>query len=217
MVLYSSTVLHLSNKAASDLLIFMLVANFPGRFVPALISDRRLGPLNTIIPCALLSSAVMWIWAGCEPNRTSLTVIACVYGFVSAGVQVSRFSSSASTAHTDIEQVLYISIVYSFCSEPEDEIAEIEMATEGCVRRPMKNKLRIGRIGMRAGGLYTCIGLACLIGTPIGGALISYRTDRGLSRPYLGAQVFAGMCLLLGSFLLLASRVLKVGWKVKRV
>ena len=54
------------------------------------------------------------------------------------------------------------------------------------------------KMGVRAGGIFSCIGLACLIGTPIGGALISHREDRGLEQPFLGAQIFAGACLLVG-------------------
>lgn len=198
MVLYGSTVLHLSNQAATDLLIFMLAANLPGRFLPALISDNCIGPLNTIIPSAFLSSAVVWLWAASDNNRASLTVIACFYGFLSAGVQV-----------------LYISTVYSFCVVSEDEVTE--GSTGGVTSaRLSETKLQTDRIGMRAGGLYTSIGLACLIGTPVGGALISYRTERGMSHPYLGAQIFAGLSLLLGGMLLLASRVSKIGWQAKR-
>lgn len=199
MVLYGSTVLRLSNKAATDLLIYMLTANLPGRFLPALISDNCIGPLNTIIPSALLSSAVVWLWAASDNNRASLTVTACFYGFVSAGVQV-----------------LYISTVYSFCMEPLEDGTEISadvLESTG----PSPAKLRIGRLGVRAGGLYTSIGLACLVGTPIGGALISYRTERGMSHPYLGAQIFAGLSLLLGGMFLLASRVSKIGWQARRV
>jgi MFS family permease len=173
MVLYASTVLHLTNKAASNLLIFMLLANLPGRFLPALISDNCIGPLNTIIPSAFLSSAVIFLWvASDDNNRASLTVIACFYGFVSAGVQV-----------------LYVATVYSFCVEEET------IAADGSREKAYdktKKKLDVDRIGIRAGGLYTSIGLACLVGTPIGGALISYRTERGMEKPFLGAQVFAG-------------------------
>ena len=71
-------------------------------------------------------------------------------------------------------------------------------------------------MGIKAGGVFTGIGLACLIGTPIGGALIKYREDRGLENPFLGAQVFAGTSLLIGSLLLLASRVAKTGWAPRR-
>ena len=88
IVSFGATVLHLSDTASTNLLIFMLVANLPGRFVPALISDKCIGPLNTIIPAAFLSSAVIWLWAAISsyPNQASLTIVACFYGFVSAGV-----------------------------------------------------------------------------------------------------------------------------------
>jgi MFS family permease len=193
IVTFASEVLKLSNTASTNLLIFMLAANLPGRFLPALISDKCIGPLNTIIPVAFLSSAVIWLWAAssAQPNQASLTVIACFYGFVSAGVQV-----------------LYAPTVYSFCLDPP---------TPGSVTGDgSAPQLALDKMGIRAGGIFSCIGLACLIGTPIGGALISYRVDRGLDQPFLGAQIFAGACLLVGGGFLLASRVLKVGWEAKR-
>ncbi|KAF2163678.1 hypothetical protein M409DRAFT_25866 [Zasmidium cellare ATCC 36951] len=184
IISYGGKVLHMSHTGATNLLIFMLLANLPGRFLPALISDKCIGPLNTIIPSLFLSSGVVWLWAASTPNTAALTVIACFYGFVSAGVQV-----------------LYAPTMYSFCVERHGDGEEV--GTD--------------KIGIRAGGISTCIGLACLIGTPIGGALISRRMDRGLGQPFLGAQIFAGVCLLLGGFLLLGSRVAKAGWAPKRV
>ncbi|KAK6396446.1 hypothetical protein LTR65_009530 [Meristemomyces frigidus] len=192
MISFASIVLKLSDTASTNLLIFMLAANLPGRFVPALISDRCIGPLNTIIPSIFLSAAVIGLWiASGDHNRGALTVIACFYGFVSAGIQV-----------------LYAPAVYTFCLEP---VATTEMC-------PTKDatQLAMDRMGVKAGGIFTCVGLACLIGTPIGGALISYRTDRGMAQPYLGAQIFAACSLLLGGCLLLASRVARVGWQAKR-
>jgi hypothetical protein len=166
----------------------MLVANLPGRFVPALISDKCIGPLNTIIPAAFLSSAVIWLWVAIseQPNQASLTIVACFYGFVSAGVQV-----------------LYAPTVYTFCLEASDVEEEAAL-------------LDTDKMGVKAGGIFSCIGLACLIGTPIGGALVSLRVDRGLGQPYLYAQRFTGTCLLVGGMFLLASRVAKVGWAAKR-
>ncbi|KAK5120636.1 hypothetical protein LTR85_005994 [Meristemomyces frigidus] len=192
MISFASIVLKLSDTASTNLLIFMLAANLPGRFLPALISDRCIGPLNTIIPSIFLSAAVIGLWiASGEHNRGALTVIACFYGFVSAGIQV-----------------LYAPAVHTFCLEPvtTNEMCPTKDATQ----------LAMGRMGVKAGGIFTCVGLACLIGTPIGGALISYRTDRGLSQPYLGAQIFAACSLLLGGGLLLASRVARVGWQAQR-
>lgn len=192
IVLFGSTELHLSDTASTNLLIFMLLANLPGRFVPALISDKCIGPLNTITPAAFLSSAVVWLWAATSENAThaGLLVTACFYGFVSAGVQV-----------------LYAPTVYAFCLEP----TKTSLAGGG-----QGTKLALHKMGVKAGGIFTCIGLACLIGTPIGGALVSYRTDRHMGQPFLGAQIFAGVCLMLGGVFLLLSRVAKVGWTAKR-
>lgn len=188
IVSFGATVLHLSDTAATNLLIFMLVANLPGRFVPALISDKCIGPLNTIIPAAFLSSAVIWLWVAisAHPNHASLTIVACFYGFVSAGVQV-----------------LYAPTVYTFCLEASSVEGEAaQLATD--------------KMGVKAGGIFSCIGVACLVGTPIGGALVSARVDRRMGQPYLYAQVFAGACLFVGGCFLLGSRVAKVGWAAKR-
>lgn len=190
MISFGSEVLHLSDTASTNLLIFMLAANLPGRFLPALISDNCIGPLNTLIPSAFLSSAVIWLWvaSSAHPNRASLTVVACFYGFVSAGVQV-----------------LCAPTVYKFCLEPASESSNGETA-----------KLATDKMGVKAGGIFSCVGIACLVGTPIGGALVSARVDRGLEQPYLGAQVFSGACLCLGAGFLLGSRVAKVGWEARR-
>jgi MFS family permease len=196
IVSYGSTVLRLAPTQSTNLLIFMLAANLPGRFLPALLSDKCIGPLNTMIPSLFLSSAVLWLWAASEHTTASLTVIACYYGFVSAGVQV-----------------LYAPTVHSLCLKAPSSNVELEAAAIGDTDH---EKLDIDRMGLRAGGIFTCIGLAALIGTPIGGALISFRTSRNVSSPYFGAQIFAAVSLLLGGILLLASRVSKIGWQARR-
>ncbi|KAK5015461.1 hypothetical protein LTR39_002600 [Cryomyces antarcticus] len=154
----------------------MNACNLPGRFLPALISDRCIGPLNTLIPACLLSSMFIWMWVG-TTTHSALLVVACFYGFACAGTQV-----------------LYASTVHSFCLGAKNQ----------------------ERRGVRAGMVFSVVGVACLTGTPIGGALIKYRMDRGLANPYLGAQCFAGVSLLMGGLLLLASRVVKEGWAAKR-
>ncbi|GAB1730665.1 hypothetical protein NU195Hw_g396t1 [Hortaea werneckii] len=197
MVTFASTELKMSNTAATNLLIFMLAANLPGRFLPALISDKCIGPLNTIIPSIFLSAAVIGLWiASGEPNKAAMIVIACFYGFVSAGIQV-----------------LYAPAVYAFCLEPTRSTHGL--SSPSCVER-QPTQMVTDRLGLKAGGIFTCVGLACLIGTPIGGALISYRANRGMDHTYLGAQIFATVSLILGGCLLLASRVAKVGWEARR-
>ncbi|TKA72532.1 hypothetical protein B0A55_06432, partial [Friedmanniomyces simplex] len=146
MVSFASTQLKLSDTASTNLLIYMLAANLPGRFLPALISDKCIGPLNTIIPSIFLSAGCIGLWMALGDSgneRGPLTVVACFYGFVSAGIQV-----------------LYAPTVEA-----------MQLATD--------------RMGVKAGAIFSCIGLTCLIGTPIGGALVKYRTERGMERPYL--------------------------------
>ncbi|RMZ23321.1 hypothetical protein D0859_12644 [Hortaea werneckii] len=171
MVTFASTELKMSNTAATNLLIFMLAANLPGRFLPAVISDKCIGPLNTIIPSIFLSAAVIGLWiASGEPNKAAMIVIACFYGFVSAGIQV-----------------LYAPAVYAFCLEPTRRAHR--SSSSSCVER-QPTQMVTDRLGLKAGGIFTCVGLACLIGTPIGGALISYRANRGMAHTYLWAQIF---------------------------
>ena len=80
----------MSDAASVNVLIAMLAANFPGRFLPAIISDRCIGPLNTLIPTCIISSTMIWLWAGVT-TPSALFVVACFYGFMSAGIQ-SLFS-----------------------------------------------------------------------------------------------------------------------------
>ena len=189
MVSFASTELHLDATAATNLLIFMLASNLPGRFLLALMSDQCIGPLNTFIPSTLLSSAVLWLWAASgDHNRGSLTIIACFYGFVSAGIQA-----------------LYAPTVYTFCLEAVPAYASTK-----------DPKPAMDRVGLKARMILSCIGIAYLIGLPIGGALILYRVDRGIDQPYLGVQTFAGLSLLVAGCLLLSSRVAKAGWEAKR-
>ena len=200
MVLFASTQLKLSNTAATNLLIYMLAANLPGRLLPGLISDKCIGPLNTIIPSTFLSAGCLGLWMALGEGsnaRGALTVVACFYGFVSAGIQV-LYAPTVAALCLPIAAAKSISDVASTASDREDA----QRATE--------------RMGLRTGGIFMAIGLACLIGTPIGGALIKYRTDRGMDQPYLGAQIFACCSLLLGGCLLLATRVVRIGWAARR-
>ncbi|KAL8877607.1 MAG: hypothetical protein Q9192_008636 [Flavoplaca navasiana] len=62
IVSYAQQTLHLSSTQAVNLLILMNASNLPGRFLPPLISDTCLGPLNTLIPSTFLTSSILFLW-----------------------------------------------------------------------------------------------------------------------------------------------------------
>lgn len=61
------------------------------------------------------------------------------------------------------------------------------------------------RLGSRMGAFYSVIAIASLVGTPVGGALI---TDAGTKEGYRWLIVFSGAAITTGSLLMFASRVL---------
>ncbi|KAI5778442.1 putative MFS monocarboxylate transporter [Geopyxis carbonaria] len=69
----------------------------------------------------------------------------------------------------------------------------------------------LAKAGTRMGMIFSIISVACLTGTPVGGALIQRQGGA-----YSGAMGFAGGCVLVGACVLTCARVCKVGWGVKK-
>ncbi|KAK2759783.1 hypothetical protein FQN54_002517 [Arachnomyces sp. PD_36] len=83
---YAQDVLDMEPNASVNLLVAMNAASFLGRFIPSLISDICIGPVNTVIPSAFLASVMIILWIGAT-SPLAMFLIGCAYGFVSAGVQ----------------------------------------------------------------------------------------------------------------------------------
>lgn len=66
----------------------------------------------------------------------------------------------------------------------------------------------IRQIGIRTGSMFAIVSIAALVGTPIGGALVSDEDGN-----YLHLQIFCGIMMLAGSFVFVASRLALVGAK----
>lgn len=64
----------------------MNAVNFIGRLIPGIISDTVLGPLQTMIPAAFLSSIFVFLWLMVR-TKTALLIVGCGYGFTAGGVQ----------------------------------------------------------------------------------------------------------------------------------
>ena len=64
----------------------MNAMGLPGRIIPAWISDRFFGPLNTLIITTALSGTLICIWAAVN-SLNGTWVFSVVYGFVAASIQ----------------------------------------------------------------------------------------------------------------------------------
>ncbi|KAJ4287779.1 hypothetical protein N0V90_012483 [Kalmusia sp. IMI 367209] len=69
----------------------------------------------------------------------------------------------------------------------------------------------VKEIGLRSGVLYFVVGMAVLVGNPIGGQLVS-----AMHGSFLGLQLFAGVTMVVGALIILLARFLiaGVGFKV---
>lgn len=95
---FAQNVLRMTTSMSFNLLIAMNTTNMVGRFIPGLISDGCIGPLNTLIPTAFISSILIFLWTGVT-TQNGLFLIGCFYGFAAAGIQS-----------------LYLAVVFSFVS-----------------------------------------------------------------------------------------------------
>lgn len=68
----------------------------------------------------------------------------------------------------------------------------------------------MSKLGVRNGTSFAIISIAALIGTPIGGALVSACDGK-----FWGLQVFGGLTLMTGTLLILVTRTVLVGTKLK--
>lgn len=96
IVEYGYLFLSMSPNEAVNLLIAMACTNLAGRFVFALLSDSFTGPVTMLSIASVLSSMVTFLWIGTS-SKQSIYVVACFYGFSSAGIQA-----------------LYAPVLYSF-------------------------------------------------------------------------------------------------------
>ncbi|EEA21559.1 MFS monocarboxylate transporter, putative [Talaromyces marneffei ATCC 18224] len=63
-------------------------------------------------------------------------------------------------------------------------------------------------LGTRLGMCFSLCSIALLVGTPIGGAILS------AGNSYLGVQLFCGACLAVCAVVILIIRVIRVGWRL---
>ena len=67
------------------------------------------------------------------------------------------------------------------------------------------------KIGVEVGMIFSIIGIGCLYGPPIAGALIE--CDGG---HYLGARIYAGSVILRAALAFLVVRIMSIGWSWRK-
>jgi len=73
-----------------------------GRILPAYLSDRYFGALNTLIPATMLSAVIVFCWAAVD-SRGGLWAFSCIYGLVSSTIQ-SMWPATLSSMNTDMKK-----------------------------------------------------------------------------------------------------------------
>ncbi|KAL2005548.1 hypothetical protein VTN00DRAFT_10041 [Thermoascus crustaceus] len=112
---FGRDILHISEQTSFNLLLIINGVGLPGRLIPALLSDKFFGPVNTIIPWTASASVLLYGWIGVH-SLAGLTVFTAIYGFFGGGIQ-SLFPSALSSLTTDLSKAgTRIGMVFSIVS-----------------------------------------------------------------------------------------------------
>jgi MFS family permease len=87
----------------------------PGRLVPALIADRYLGPLQTLIPTVFVAGILVYSWSAIK-SLNGYYAFVIVFGYFGAGVQ-SLNPAALSALTTDLQKVgVRVGMVFTIVS-----------------------------------------------------------------------------------------------------
>ncbi|KAK4983712.1 hypothetical protein LTR66_008730 [Elasticomyces elasticus] len=92
-----------SQEESITLLLVLNAAGVPGRLLPNWISDKFLGPLNTMIPFTLISALLLYCWISIA-SVPKLLVFAVFYGFFSSGM-LSLFPAALTSLNKDPSKI----------------------------------------------------------------------------------------------------------------
>ncbi|MCJ1237141.1 hypothetical protein MMC14_005125 [Varicellaria rhodocarpa] len=112
---FAEDVIGISSTSSLNLLLVLNAIGVPGRIVPAILADRFLGPVNTIIIFVSLSGILIYCWAAVS-SLGGLWAFSLVYGFFGAGVQ-SLFPPALASLTTDLSKLgIRVGMVFSIIS-----------------------------------------------------------------------------------------------------
>ena len=115
--------MHASSATSLDLLLAVNAMGLPGRLMPAWISDRYIGPLNTLIITAGCSGVLVFAWAAVA-SLNGTWAFAIAYGFVAANVQslvppaIAAYESDKTKSGVLIGMMFSITSIACLCGPP---------------------------------------------------------------------------------------------------
>jgi len=101
--IYATNIIGVSSSASLTILLIINGVGLPGRVIPALIADRLLGPLNTLIILAILCALLSYIWLAVS-TYNGLIAFAVIYGLINSGVQ-GIFMSAMTSLTKDLSRI----------------------------------------------------------------------------------------------------------------
>ncbi|KAF2651106.1 MFS general substrate transporter [Lophiostoma macrostomum CBS 122681] len=187
---FTSSALHIPRTQSLILVLLMNACGIPGRILPALLADRRIGTINTYILILLVMSITILFWP-LVMSSPGMYVWACAYGFCAGGT--SSFLQAG---------------IASLQDGPDSS------SDSGGERT---NTRKQGKLGVRIGMAFSIVGFAGLIGGPVGGQLIKAGQGRGEGGQFLYLQLFTGGIMVLGCVILVCARWVATGALWRRV
>jgi MFS family permease len=112
---FSRDIIGVSDYTSFSILIIMNGLGLPGRLVPAYLSDRYFGPVNTFIPVSAAAAILLYCWAAID-SYGGLTAFVVIYGFFGGGVQSLFPSALASLTDEPSKAGVRIGMIFSIVS-----------------------------------------------------------------------------------------------------
>ncbi|CAF9941250.1 MAG: hypothetical protein HETSPECPRED_003033 [Heterodermia speciosa] len=112
---FGTQIIKVTPSMSLTILLVLNAVGIPGRLVCGLVADRLLGPINTLIPVALVSGILLYCWAAVD-SIGSLFTFCVVYGFFAAGIQ-SLFPAACASLTSDLTKMgVRTGMCFSFIS-----------------------------------------------------------------------------------------------------
>lgn len=99
---FGRDIVHLNQAASIKLILIMNGVGFFGRLLPGYVSDKLCGPFNYVIPSAVVTAIVLYIWAAVK-SQGAMLAWAVLYGWFTAGMQ-GLFPTMVASLTKDLQK-----------------------------------------------------------------------------------------------------------------